>query len=119
MGLEAWQKEGIEQMSRDGKSQRDISASLGISKQTVNKYCQRFKKQAETRKKRRDSLPAIPWKIDLSKAPTEQSIQTDILTLYRQSLQELSVRLPEMSTNEVYTLSMTLLNAINNNNVES
>lgn len=116
MQIEQWQLEGIQKMMREGKSQRAISQALNVSIATVNKYCKRAaevdKHIAKARTARRDAAPHN-WGISLKDMPTEESIKTDILTLYRQTLYELSVRMPEMSNHEVWTLSSTLLAALN------
>lgn len=116
MRLEPWQIDGIAKMARDGKSQRAIAQALGVSIATVNKHCQRVaavdRQIDKARAHRREDVSGN-WIISLKDIPTDESIKTDILTLYRQTLYELSVRMPEMSTHEIWTMSSALLAALN------
>lgn len=115
--LKDWQIQAIEKMTGEGQSQRTIAKSIGVSVPTVNKYVKSIRATIENRAKRRNQIlppeKRIPYEIDITNAPTDESIQKDILTLYRRSLKELEVRMPEMSTHEIYTLSMALLTQLN------
>lgn len=117
--LDQWQIDGINRGIKEGKSQREIAKIIGCRLATVNAICQKTKSEA---KKREESanLPVIPQRaIDLTTDPTTESVKTDILTVYRHSLYELNKRLPLMTDDQVYQLSMQLLNQINNGNPES
>lgn len=115
--LKDWQIQAIEKMTGEGQSQRTIAKSIGVSVPTVNKYVKSIRATIENRAKRRNQIlppeKRTPYEIDITNAPTDESIQKDILTLYRRSLKELEVRMPEMSTHEIYTLSMALLTQLN------
>lgn len=117
--LDQWQIDGINRGVREGRSQREIAKIVGCHLSTVNAVCQKKKKEI---KKREESinLPDVPQRlIDLTSEPTTESVKTDILTVYRHSLYELNKRLPEMTDEQVYQLSMQLLGQLNNGNTES
>lgn len=102
-------------MKREGKGQRAIADAVGVNLKTVNRYCQRLNGT-------KPNLPPakiIERFIDTSSVPTADSIATDIMIVYRATLAELHKRLHEMSTNEIYTLSMSLLKEINNGDSEN
>lgn len=116
--LDKWQLDGIYRGVKEGKSQRDIATIVGCSLPTVNKHV----KQIKTKKTQSEKAetPEIVGKleIDLKTVPTAETIKTDVLTVYRHSLYELDKRLPDMSDEQVYQLSMQLLNQLNNGNSE-
>lgn len=119
--MDDWQKDLIYRMYKQGKTQRTIADKVGVTLATVNKAIKRIK---DAEKPKRRAVEIVPQhttalQIDLSEAPTMESVKGDILVLYRQSLAELQARMPEMSTNEIYTLSMTLLKEINGGHSES
>lgn len=106
--IDKWKRDGITRLHAEGKSQRQISAALGVSIQTVNTHIKKIK-----RGEKKGAAPVVAgWGIDLSKCPTVETVKTDILTVYRRSLYELNERLPSMTDEQVYQLSMTLLNQI-------
>ena len=109
--LDDWQKESIERLYKEGKSQREIAHYTGVGLKTVNKYCQDVKNHKTQNQKNEVSCNRV--KINLSKLPTVDTVKSDILILYRHSLAELDARLPNMTDSEVYQLSMALLNSIN------
>lgn len=120
--LDKWQIDGIKRGVREGKTQREIAKIVGCKPATVNVHCQRIKKdKGETPEA--TIVPARPSVeqriIDLTSEPTTESIRTDILTVYRHSLYELNERLPTMTDDQVFMLSMQLLNQLNNGNTES
>lgn len=121
--MDNWQKDLIYRMYKQGKPQRDIANAVGVTVVTVNKTIKKIK-EAEKPKTKPIKGEIVPQHngmvtIDLSQLPNKESVMTDIMIVYRQSLAELQARMPEMSTNEVYTLSMTLLRELNGGNVES
>ena len=109
--LDDWQKESIERLYKEGKSQREIAHYTGVGLKTVNKYCQDVKNHKTQNQKNEVSCNRV--KINLSKLPTEETVKTDILILYRHSLAELDSRLASMTDGEVFQLSMALLNSLN------
>lgn len=117
--LEQWQVDGIEKLAAQGKSQRDIARQLDTTPQTVNAHIKKIKNRAREKLKaelaKSNQQPRLMTTrlIDLSTVPTQDSIATDILIAYRATLAELQTRLPDMSVNEIYTLSMSLLREIN------
>lgn len=111
MGLDRWTEEGIKRLQAEGKSQREIARILGVNLKTVNRRC-KAKPKPEP-KVPAGVNPMIERLIDLSTVPDMESVSTDILVLYRHTLAELQKRMPEMSVNEIYTLSMELLRQIN------
>lgn len=117
--LDQWQIDGINRGIREGRTQRDIASIVGCNLSTVNAFCKKHKAE----KQRREELvnvPDVPQRIiDLTTEPTTESVKTDILTVYRHSLYELNKRLPVMTDDQVYQLSMQLLNQLNNGNTES
>lgn len=116
--LEQWQIDGIAKLAAQGKTQREIAKQLDTSPQTVNAHVKRIKQRERDRIRaeleRRDN-PQDARKIDLKTIPTQESIITDMLILYRASLAEIFSRLPEMSINELNNLSMGLLRELNGN----
>lgn len=120
--LDKWQIDGIKRGVREGKAQREIAKIVGCKPATVNAYCQRIKKESkiETPATIVQARPSVEQRIiDLTSKPTTESIRTDILTVYRHSLYELNERLPTMTDDQVFMLSMQLLNQLNNGNTES
>lgn len=117
--LDQWQIDGINRGLKEGKSQREIAKIIGCRLATVNAICQKTKSEAKKREENAN-LPEVPQRqIDLTSEPTTESVKTDILTVYRHSLYELNKRLPLMTDEQVYQLSMQLLNQLNNGNTES
>ena len=117
--LDKWQIDGISRGIREGRSQREIAKIVGCHLSTVNAVCQKQKNES---KKREEiiNLPGIPQReIDLTSEPTTESVKTDILTVYRHTLYELNKRVPTMTDDQVYQLSMQLLGQLNNGNTES
>lgn len=117
--LDKWQIDGISRGIREGRSQREIAKIVGCHLSTVNAVCQKQKNES---KKREEiiNLPDIPQReIDLTSEPTTESVKTDILTVYRHTLYELNKRVPTMTDDQVYMLSMQLLGQLNNGNTES
>lgn len=117
--LDKWQIDGISRGIREGRSQREIAKIVGCHLSTVNAVCQKQKNES---KKREEiiNLPNIPQReIDLTSEPTTESVKTDILTVYRHTLYELNKRVPTMTDDQVYMLSMQLLGQLNNGNTES
>lgn len=117
--LDKWQIDGISRGIREGRSQREIAKIVGCHLSTVNAVCQKQKNES---KKREEiiNLPSIPQReIDLTSEPTTESVKTDILTVYRHTLYELNKRVPTMTDDQVYQLSMQLLGQLNNGNSES
>lgn len=119
--LDQWQIDGIKRGVREGKTQREIARVVNCKPATVNAYCQRIKKEIQ---EQTDKMPVCPdivkqRKIDLLSDPTTESVKTDILTVYRHTLYELNERLPTMTDDQVYQLSMQLLGQLNNGNTES
>lgn len=116
--LEQWQIDGIAKLAAQGKTQREIAKQLDTSPQTVNAHVKRIKQRERDRIRaeleKRDN-PQDARKIDLKTIPTQESIITDMLILYRASLAEIFSRLPEMSINELNNLSMGLLRELNGN----
>lgn len=116
--LEQWQIDGIAKLAAQGKTQREIAKQLDTSPQTVNAHVKRIKQRERDRIRaelgKRDN-PQDVRKIDLKTIPTQESIITDMLILYRASLAEIFTRLPEMSINELNNLSMGLLRELNGN----
>lgn len=120
--MDKWQLDTIYRMYKGGKSQREIAHAIQASITTVNKYCKEIRRQESTHTKPAsgDLIPQLrAIQVDLSQTPTLETVKTDILTVYRQTLYELQQRMTEMSTNEIYTLSMTLLKELNGGNTES
>lgn len=113
--LKQWQIDAIKQMNREGKSQRMIADTVGINLKTVNSYCQRLNGP----KGKTSPTPIVERFIDMSTVPTADTISTDIMIVYRATLAELHKRLHEMSTNEIYQLSMSLLREINDGDSEN
>lgn len=113
--LDKWQIDGINRGVREGKSQREIARMVGCKLATVNAHCQRIRKEKAERTEHSVNLPEIAnqRRIDLASEPTTESVKTDILTVYRHSLFELDKRLPTMTDDQVYMLSMQLLNQLN------
>ena len=109
--LDDWQKESIERLYKEGKSQREIAHYTGVGLKTVNKYCQDVKNHKTQNQKNEVSCNRV--KINLSKLPTVDTVKSDILILYRHSLAELDSRLASMTDGEVFQLSMALLNSLN------
>lgn len=117
--LDQWQIDGINRGVREGRSQREIAKIVGCHLSTVNAVCQKKKNESKKREEN-NNLPDVPQReIDLTSEPTTESIRTDILTVYRHSLYELNERLPTMTDDQVFMLSMQLLNQLNNGNTES
>lgn len=119
--LDQWQIDGIKRGVREGKTQREIARVVNCKPATVNAYCQRIKKEIQ---EQTDKMPVCTdivkqRKIDLLSDPTTESVKTDILTVYRHTLYELNERLPTMTDDQVYQLSMQLLGQLNNGNTES
>lgn len=122
--MDDWQKDTIFRLWKQGKPQREIAAVVGVSVVSVNKAIKKMKQprpvvhggilKGEIVARNPQAIT-----IDLTTNPTQESIRGDILVLYRQSLAELQTRMAEMSTNEIYTLSMTLLRELNGGNTES
>lgn len=100
----------ISRLYAERKTQTEIAQITGLSLKTVNLHCQRLKayKRAVAAPQ-----PYIERFIDVSTVPTVDSIKTDIMLVYRASLAELHKRLPDMSINEIYQLSMNLLRELN------
>lgn len=117
--MDDWQKDLIYRMYKQGKPQRTIADAVGVSVVSVNKFIQKLKKSENRPKVEIVPRHTSAITIDLSQAPTMDSVKGDILILYRQSLAELQARMPEMSTNEIYTLSMTLLKELNGGDSQS
>lgn len=119
--MDNWQKDLIYRMYKQGKPQRDIANAVGVTVVTVNKTIKKIKEAEKPKTIKGEIVPQHNGMvtIDLSQVPNKESVMTDIMIVYRQSLAELQARMPEMSTNEVYTLSMTLLRELNGGNVES
>lgn len=119
--MDDWQKDLIYRMYKQGKPQRDIANAVGVTIVTVNKTIKKIKEAEKPKPIKGEIVPQHTGMvtIDLSQLPNKESVMTDIMIVYRQSLAELQARMPEMSTNEVYTLSMTLLRELNGGNVES
>lgn len=118
--LDKWQMDGIYRGFMEGKSQREISAIVGCSLPTVNAHIQKLKKQQSEKPKTKEIQPTVVKQvnINLETLPTTETVKTDILIVYRRSLYELNKRLPEMTDEQVYQLSMQLLNQLNNGNTE-
>lgn len=117
--LDQWQIDGINRGVREGRTQREIAKIVGCHLSTVNAICQKAKSEAKKREEN-IKLPDIPQRaIDLTSEPTTESVKTDILTVYRHTLYELNKRVPTMTDEQVYQLSMQLLNQLNNGNSES
>ena len=122
--MDDWQKDTIFRLWKQGKPQREIAAVVGVSVVSVKKAIKKMKQprpvvhggivKGEIVARNPQAIT-----IDLTTNPTQESIRGDILVLYRQSLAELQTRMAEMSTNEIYTLSMTLLRELNGGNTES
>lgn len=118
--LDKWQIDGINRGIKEGKSQREIAKTVGCHLSTVNAICQRIKTEKQKQESLINNLPDVQQRlIDLTSEPTTESVKTDILTVYRHSLYELNKRLPLMTDDQVYQLSMQLLNQLNNGNTES
>lgn len=119
--LDKWQIDGIKRGVKEGKSQREIARIVGCKLATVNVHCQKIRKETQGKAETTPSCPAIveQRRIDLMSEPTTESIKTDILTVYRHSLYELNKRLPSMTDDQVFMLSMQLLNQLNNGNTEN
>ena len=119
--MDDWQKDTIFRMWKQGKPQREIAAVVGVSLVSVNKAIKKMKQPRPVVRGEIVKVERNPQAItiDLTTNPTQESIRGDILVLYRQSLAELQTRMAEMSTNEIYTLSMTLLRELNGGNTES
>lgn len=122
--MDDWQKDTIFRLWKQGKPQREIAAVVGVSVVSVNKAIKKMKQprpvvHGEIVKGEIVARNPQAITIDLTTNPTQESIRGDILVLYRQSLAELQTRMAEMSTNEIYTLSMTLLRELNGGNTES
>ena len=115
--LDEWQKESIGRLYKEGRPQREIADYTGVGLKTVNKYCQELRNHRVQSAK--TEIDCGRLKINLSKIPTEETVKTDILILYRHSLAELDERLPNMTDSEVYQLSMSLLKSIGGGNAES
>ena len=109
--LDEWQKESIGRLYKEGRPQREIADYTGVGLKTVNKYCQELRNHREQATK--TEIDCGRLKINLSKIPTEETVKTDILILYRHSLAELDSRLASMTDGEVFQLSMALLNSLN------
>lgn len=120
MSLDKWQKDGICRMFEEGKTQREIANAVGCTLVSVNRAIKKLsekKQQRETQVQK--SLEQSHTKINLDEVPTVDSIKTDILIVYRRSLYELNERLPMMTDEQVYAVSMKLLQELNNGNTES
>lgn len=116
--LDKWQMDGIYRGFMEGKSQREIATIVGCSLPTVNAHIQKLKKQQSGKPKTVTPTVVKQVNIDLESLPTAETVKTDILIVYRRSLYELNKRLPTMTDDQVYQLSMQLLNQLNNGNTE-